>query len=910
MPTPYDGKIYLVQVKGSFLPRRSLGDVSRMLIDSMPNADGVFLQTSQGKEWQSKFDSDPKAVTGPDMIRQWVAALDSRGLETHVWGIPHGLNAQEEANRFIEAAKVPGVKSLGLDVEHGDFYYRGSADTARQIMTLIRNALGPNFHIALILDARANRPLNVFVDPWLPFVDSLHPMVYPKDFGRPVAAALDGAFAFLKPYNKPVVPMLQSYNGASPADITLQGNEAFKRGGVGISYFCLGDRHMNSPEFAAVAAVQSPAAQQQKTAQTQSPLPAGAVGRWPDEPRGYLEFAYEQSAARPWHDFRDVYGRGARWKLTSRTNDVAVAYSPQLPAPGKYSVDVYIPADNANSKRADYHVVYYENGQRKERQIKVDQSAHNNQWVSLGIFDLDPRLQDCGRVNVTDFSDEQPPQPVAFAGVRWVPVAATTVTATAGMSQAQLLAQQGPQGAAPQKTTAAVAPTAPTVVSAPPTVGITNQDMINAFIVVAARFKDKFTDLIAAAGLNSMYDNRKAVYAGPAMAALPNLSADRKAALADALRMTAADLARAATAASQPVSSVGVPVAGTGKADGRTWGLHGSAGFGVPPRDKWDFWIGELKGMGIKWYKQCDNGGADYGDNTCFRWVLSLRDAGITPVVRYQNPRMFPNRLESSFWDKMNAYVKEGIKWAEMGNEPNLPWEWQVSESFVNWNNADCIRAICEVWLADAEEALRRGARPAWYPFAPTDWQGGTHGTVSGPKFQELCWKYIGTHARDRARAIFKNGGWMAVHVAVYEFPLDHDPFKHGVGGGAPWDMCLRGYEIPVRYIQNNIGLTGGVDFPIMSTESGVFTPESHSMEGHQRLPNDQAHADLTLKMFDWLETNSPLQAMMPWCIAVNSAIGHAPPEYANDGWYVDRGGLTARTVVAKLKQTKQQRGQ
>jgi len=45
-------------------------------------------------------------------------------------------------------------------------------------------------------------------------------------------------------------------------------------------------------------------------------------------------------------------------------------------------------------------------------------------------------------------------------------------------------------------------------------------------------------------------------------------------------------------------------------------------------------------------------------------------------------------------------------------------------------------------------------------------------------------------------------------------------------------------------------------------------------------------------------------------CIAVNEAIGRAPPEYANDGWYVDRGGLTARTVVAKLKQTKQQRGQ
>ena len=43
MPTPYDGKIYLVQVKGSFLPRKSLGDVSRIIVDTMPNVDGVFL---------------------------------------------------------------------------------------------------------------------------------------------------------------------------------------------------------------------------------------------------------------------------------------------------------------------------------------------------------------------------------------------------------------------------------------------------------------------------------------------------------------------------------------------------------------------------------------------------------------------------------------------------------------------------------------------------------------------------------------------------------------------------------------------------------------------------------------------------------------------------------------------------
>src|SRR5574341_546852 len=258
MPTPYDGKILLVQVKGQFLARKSLGDVSRLVADSMPNVDGVFLQTSQGVKWQGDFDNDPKEVGGPNAISQWVSALASRGLDTHVWGIPQGLNVAEEARRFIEAARVPGVRSLGLDVEHGSAYYRGTADDGRQMMQLIRDALGWDFHIALILDPRRNRPFNVFVDPWLPFVNSLHPMIYPKEFGKPVKEAIDSAFSLLAPYGKSIVPMLQAYNAMPPADITLQGDYAFQRGAAGISYFCLGDRHMNAPEFAAVAAVQSP----------------------------------------------------------------------------------------------------------------------------------------------------------------------------------------------------------------------------------------------------------------------------------------------------------------------------------------------------------------------------------------------------------------------------------------------------------------------------------------------------------------------------------------------------------------------------------------------------------------------------------------------------------------------------
>lgn len=901
MPTPYDGKILLVQVKGQFLARKSHGDVARLIAEQTPNVDGVFLQVSQGKEWQGRFDNDVKEVEGPNGVSQWVSALASRGLETHVWGIPHGLNIEAEAQRLIDAAKVSGVKSLGLDVEHGSLYYRGTADGARQLMQRVRDALGWGFHIALILDARRNRPFNIYVDPWLPFVDSLHPMVYPKDFGRPVKDALDAAFSLLTPYGKPIVPMLQSYNQIPPADITLQGNYSFEKKAAGISFFCIGDRHMGQAEYAAVAAIKSPGAQPTKPQPTQptnglpEKLPVGAVGIWPDEARGYNETVYESAPDRPWHDFRDAYGHLARWKLTSITNDVAVTYSPNLPAPGHYRVEAFIPRENSDARRADYHVIFNQAGEEKERQVKIDQSVKGDEWVTLGSFALDPRIPGDGRVNVTDFSDEQPPRPMTFAGIRWVPVVGGQTVTTE--SQTRILAQEH------ANTSGNTTTTNNTVVEAPP---ITNQDVINAFIVAAAKFGEKFTELTSAAKLDSIYANRKAVYTGPAIASLPNLGTDLKAAVAEALQLPAAALAKAAVDASKP------PQRPKGAIDGRTWGVHGSAGSAVPPRQLWQFWVNELKAMGVKWYKQCDSTGPnETGDGSIFRWVLFLRDNGITPVIRYQMGHQFPNRLDGALFEKMTRYVREGVTWAEIGNEPNIIHEWSWSADRVSWQNGECIRTVSEVWLNDAEEAIRRGARPAWYAMAPTDWQGGVNPFFSGPKFQELCWRYIGSDAnrKARAQAIFRNGGWVAVHVAVYEFPFDFDPFNHGIGAKAPWDMCMRGYEIPIKQIADNIGMQAGKDMPIMSTESGVFTPESRSMEGHQRLQNDEAHGNQVLKMFDWLEENSPLQAMMPWCLAVADEIGLNNRDFPSDGWYYNQGGLKSRSVVNKLKAEKARRG-
>lgn len=604
-------------------------------------------------------------------------------------------------------------------------------------------------------------------------------------------------------------------------------------------------------------------------------LPQGAVGVWPTMP-GFKVYEYAPlPPERAWKTGTDSYGRPYRYKLTSREQDVAITYQPQLPKADTYVIEVFVPAENAQARNAGYHVVYYEGTVRRERVMKVDQAANAGQWVSLGTYTLDPRFRDAGRINVTDFSPEDN-VPIAFGGIRWVPASVRAVVE--------------------QK------PPVTVVTQGQPT--LTNQDAINAFIVAAAAFNEKFTDWVTAARLDSIYQNRKAAFTTD-VRTLPALGEQRIAALAQALQMPPKQLAEAAVKASRPtpVSTVGASGGqrASGRVDGRTWGIHGSAGFGVPPRHLWDFWIGELKAMGIKWYKQCDNGGDDTGPNSCFAWVLALRDAGITPVIRYQQGEQFPGRLADNYFNKMAQYAKNGVVYAEIGNEPNLPWEWSGEwRNRLAFHNPDVVRIINENWLNDAERAIRVGARPAYYAFAPTDWRGGYHPNLSSVAFYDYGFRFLGAQHRQRTLNVFRNGGWLAVHVSTYEQPPDFDPFAHN----PVWDMCLRGYEVPLKYLRQHLGLdTSKLD--IMSTEGGVFTPESTSMNNRPRLSGDGEHARKTLEMFDYIETSTPLMAMMPWCIAVDSRIGHRPEEYVHDGWYVERGGqLVAREVVRALKQT------
>jgi hypothetical protein len=342
---------------------------------------------------------------------------------------------------------------------------------------------------------------------------------------------------------------------------------------------------------------------------------------------------------------------------------------------------------------------------------------------------------------------------------------------------------------------------------------------------------------------------------------------------------------------------------------GNSRGIHGSAGVVAPPRHLWGAWINELKSMGIAWYKQLDAGDPnDVGPSSTFAWMLQLKRNGIEPIIRYYQGQMFPGRLHDLAFEKMKRYAAQGIRWCEIGNEPNLDRaEWHSDHhGKVSWQNPFYPRTIVENWMQDAERAVAAGARPGFYALAPTDWgTGRPHPQLSSVMFYRRMFEHVAVHPQLRARfrRLFEPGkAWLAVHVSTYEWPPDFNPFPPHE---PPYDMCLRGYEVPLRYIRQL--LLGDIHITVMSTEGGVFTKDSTSMSGHQRLTSHHDHAQRTVEMFDWLHKHSPLQAMCPWLISnVFQAVGHSDPAWAHDGWY-DGGppDFAPKPVVGALKRTK-----
>jgi hypothetical protein len=238
--------------QGGVVEQATIAELAQFVTARTPNAAGIAVKSSNGRDWQGVYqDPNPDmAITGPQSIARWVDVLAQHSLDTHLWCVVHGQDVPVEAERIITACRVPGVRSMILDVEAGDRYFGSHPpQVARDLISRIRHDIPPDFHLGLCLFVRDNEPRRIHIDEWLPHVNSLHPMVYHWDFsdgtGEP-EPYLDETFDVLGGYDLPVVPILGTYADPTsghdvPAEHLYRGaTHALQKGAAGISLFRLG----------------------------------------------------------------------------------------------------------------------------------------------------------------------------------------------------------------------------------------------------------------------------------------------------------------------------------------------------------------------------------------------------------------------------------------------------------------------------------------------------------------------------------------------------------------------------------------------------------------------------------------------------------------------------------------------
>lgn len=418
------------------------------------------------------------------------------------------------------------------------------------------------------------------------------------------------------------------------------------------------------------------------------------------------------------------------------------------------------------------------------------------------------------------------------------------------------------------------------------------QDVINATVTAAIEAGAKWQDILDSVGFMRVFAEgvRSEKYTGPVVETWM-IDVALRGRILELLTKDSATLAVLTQQAQVKNQLDAKRVAADNRLkEGSIVGVHGAPGAAAPPESMWDTWIKYLKDMRVAWWKQVD--WADHADDHIFNWVMRLKQEGIEPIIRYYVQGMFPGSLPDAAFDKMRRYAQNGVVWAEIGNEPNLNVEWREDwKPNFTVQNPDVVSAVAEAWIKDALRALDSGAKPAYYATAPVDWRGGQNPFYSGVLLNRAVIQYLARNHRQETLDVFRRGGWIATHSATFEQPPDFNPFGQG-DGSIPWEMTLRSYEIVLKLLKDSFGGELAVDdLVVMSTEGGVYTKDSSSMEGHDRLHSNEEHAQRTVEMFRYLDRQHRLKAMCPWCISVGGLIGHFDPQFANDGWIVEVNG-------------------
>ena len=415
-PTPYDGKVAIWHWKGSAIAEKSIAQLLQKIKARTPNVAQIWVKITEGTHWMGEYDHSDLAIRGVSSIDQWVSACHANDLEFHAWCVPHGLDPEAEAAILVEACQRPGVKSLILDIEQPPGYWQGGSAAVRPFMLVLRRALGTGFHIGLSVDPRVHNKRAIHPDAWRPFVDSVHPQVYWTTFRTTPEKALDDMLAVWSDYGKPVIPALQ---GTAPLQEQkdAQTLATMKHGIKGVSWWRYGVISQWSAINTPISLSQSP-----------TDAPTDNIENFADEviirptDAGFRSGSYTgqpEFSAR-----KNTWGWEYLYKTTEpRSSTVWAEWRDDLPQSGLYEIAVFIPSRKATTMRARYKV-HGIVGTDTEVVIDINQNANRNAWIPLGIFDIDRRMANAGRVFLNDVTGESD-RFIAFDALRFRRIVST-----------------------------------------------------------------------------------------------------------------------------------------------------------------------------------------------------------------------------------------------------------------------------------------------------------------------------------------------------------------------------------------------------------------------------------------------------------------------------------------------------
>lgn len=329
-----------------------------------------------------------------------------------------------------------------------------------------------------------------------------------------------------------------------------------------------------------------------------------------------------------------------------------------------------------------------------------------------------------------------------------------------------------------------------------------------------------------------------------------------------------------------------------------------------------DFWIPELKAMGVKWVKIFNHDGAiDFAE-------LMLSE-GMMPVVRIYRPSPYPSAFDLRDIVHIDALIRVGVRYFEFNPEPDQDTEWKGGRV-----PANAQELAVENIIANMDTILERGGMP------------GVPAVSNGSR-----WDLVGKIVARGRKDIFNGPVWQAIHNYSRNRPLDY-PYDVGNQEGASYtqrfyqtlaeeewgedawrgralhevnklrlercnpgatimddNACWLAYEFFDARNRRHIGRS----IPILSTECGYLVGEDTDPRYPATTPD--LHMAQTLeacRVMMGTSTRFPAAPDYYFCSAFwligNAVLGSTSKWAEHHAWYSERWGGNALPIVRALR--------